>query len=163
MLLTIVLFIAVWPSQAKPLTTSDVNIVVENHELGWDFVSGICSCPKLLNSQSSVSVGSWRRTAESGEKQILMMEIYFIDSSKEASEWIKGFENKTLGAHCQVTKYSLADESFKLECPINPGDTIKANHSIFLRKGNFLVEVQGSTADSVERFAHYVWDQLPKG
>ena len=161
--LLVTLLFGLSPIQTEPLSTSDVAKVVEAQATGWEFVTGFCSCPKLLNSQKSVSVGSWRRTTANDENQIVMMEIYLIDSVKEASDWMKGFENKTLGAHCQVSKYSLAVESFKLDCPINPGDTIKANHSIYVRKGNYLVEVQGSTSESIERFAKYAWDQLPPG
>jgi len=162
-MLVTVLFISLLPVQTKTLTPSDVAPVVEAREPGWEFIAGICSCPKLVSSQLSNSVGSWRRTNANGEKQIVLMQVYLIDSINEASEWMKGFENKTLGAQCRATKYSLGDESVELECPINPGDTINANHFIYVRKDNYLVEVQGSTSESVERFAKYVSDLLPTG
>lgn len=147
--------------QVKLVTTAEVAAVVEAKEQGWDFIPGVCTCPPLVVGQKSQSVGSWERDRDDGKRETILMDIYQIASAEEASAWLKGFERKTLGATCQTNKYALGDEAYRLECPLNPRETIKVNNAIFLRRGSYLVEVRGGDPATVERFAKYALTQFP--
>jgi hypothetical protein len=148
-------------TRMKRVTTADVAEAVEAKESGWDFTPGVCTCPPLVKGQRSQSVGTWEREAEGGGREVIFMDVYEIGSAEEAAEWMKGFDRRELGAECRVEKQTLGDEAYRLNCPINPRDTVKANISISFRKGNYIVEVLGADGETVERFAKYALSRLP--
>jgi hypothetical protein len=147
--------------QQERITTAEVAEAVDAKESGWDFIPGVCTCPPLVKGQKSQSDGSWERKAKGRGREVVFMEIYEIGSAEEATEWMRGFAKKELGATCQVERSMLGDEAYRLDCPIDLRNTVKANISIFLRKGNYIVEVRGGVGETVERFAKYALSRLP--
>jgi len=147
--------------QLKRITTAEVAEAVDAKESGWDFIPGVCTCPPLVKGQKSQSDGSWERKAKGRGREVIFMEIYEIESAKEGTEWMKGFDKRELGAACKVEKSMLGDEAYLLDCPIDFRNTVKANISIFLRKGKYIVEVRGGVGETVERFARYALSRLP--
>lgn len=147
--------------QATSFTTAKVAKAVKAKESGWDFIPGICTCPPMFSGQKSQSVGKWERTIDGGEREVVMMDIYEIDSAEEASEGMRRYDRGELGASCRIEKYRLGDEAYRLFCPNDPSNTIKVSNSISMRKGNYIIQVAGGDQETVERFAKYALDQLP--
>ena len=148
-------------AQVKRVTTAEVAEAVDAKESGWDFIPGVCTCPPLVKGQKSQSDGSWERKAKGRGREVIFMEIYEIGSAEEGTEWMKGFDKRELGAACKIEKSILGDEAYLLDCPISRRDTVKANISVFIRKGKYIVEVRGGVGETVERFAKYALSRLP--
>ena len=85
------------------------------------------------------------------------VEIVKAASIEEAAEWMRHFGGGggSLTGSCQVESYQLRDEAYLFKCS-------RSFKSILnVRKGCFLVRVDGDSQTIVERFAKYVAMRLP--
>ena len=153
------------PSQDRltpPLSTEVVAKAVEAKEAGWEFAPAFCTCESLFKTQISHSVGLWERTTQEGERETIQMDIYQVESAKEASEWMRQrYERMESGAICRDEAVPLGDVAYQTSCPDDPRNKIRVTTLITLRRGNYIVQVRGGNQETVERFARYALGELP--
>src|SRR5215213_9033491 len=71
----------------KAVTPADFAGVLGAEEPGWDFIPGVCTCPRTYGGQKAQSVvGGWRREAGGARREVVSIDIYEIESAAKAAE-----------------------------------------------------------------------------
>ena len=126
---------------------ADSTLVSEPH---WRFIGGVSTSPPLLDEQLGVSVAMFERKRDRGQAEVVEVQIYSVSSAAAASRWIRGFGDGSTGTDWRITPYRLGDEAFLATSP--DGKSL----GLTIRSETLLIQVQGESLPSVERFAGHV-------
>ena len=116
----------------------------------WRYIGGVCSSPPLLDDQFGVSVAMFERRRDRGQPELVEIQIYSVSSPAAASRWLRGFGDGSTGTDWRIAPYRLGDEAFVATSP--DGKSL----GLTIRIGALLIQVQGESLPSVERFARHI-------
>jgi hypothetical protein len=92
------------------------------------------------------------------------MQVYTIASRTEAIDFMKKFATGRYQGRSRMQKYQLGDEAFLLDysdVKTEPNVKLKNPISLWIRQGNFVINIDGELPGTVLRFARYALTNLP--
>ena len=153
-------------AQVRPLArlTPKIARSVKRKEPQWRYLMGFCECPPLLPSQLADDFAEWERKRANGTQERVAMQIYTIASRTEAIDFMKNFASGRYQGHSRMNKYQLGDEAFLLDYSavnIDPNANLKNPITLWIRRDNFVLNIDGELPGTVIRFARYALANLP--
>jgi hypothetical protein len=116
-------------------------------EPSWTFIGGICSCPRLMDEEESVAVGTVQREVRGQMREVAALAVYQISTVNAASSWIEDYGKGHVASGWTVSPYNLGVPSFL--------STFRdhTRHTITFAKGRFLVIVSGASTRDIDQVA----------
>jgi hypothetical protein len=153
-------------AQALPMArlTPKIARSIKRKEPEWRYIMGFCTCPPLLPSQVNDDLAVWNRKRANGTRERVGLQIYTIGSRSEAVDFMKNFASGRYRGHSRIYEYQLGDEAFLLDysdVKTGPNVTLKNPLSLWIRQGNFVLNIYGELPGTVLRFARYALTNLP--
>jgi hypothetical protein len=125
-------------------------------EPSWRFIGGICSCPRLIDEEESVTVGTFKREVRGEMREVAALAVYQISTVNAASLWIEAYGKGHVASGWTVTPYNLGVPSFL--------STFRdhTRYTITFAKGRSLVIVSGASMRDIDQVARCLLRQTEK-
>jgi hypothetical protein len=125
-------------------------------EPSWTFIGGICSCPRLMDEEESVAVGTFQREVRGQMSEVAAVAVYQISTLNAASSWLEDYGKGHVASGWTVTPYNLGGPSFL--------STFRdhTRYTITFAKGRFLVMVSGASTRGIDQVAKCLLRQTKK-
>jgi hypothetical protein len=121
-------------------------------EPSWTLESGLCTCPRLIDEQTGVVVGTWWLGGIFGP-EIATVTVYEISSARAASRWLQNYGGR-VAVGWTVEPYELGVRSYITTY------RDRERFAITSGKGRFLLQVEGPSRQQVDRIAKYLLRQI---
>ncbi len=117
----------------------------------WHFIPAVCTCPRLVQSQSSYAFGGWHLEKLTSRRRVSIY-ISYVPTSASAADWMadRGRRNVETGWHRE--HYAFANEAYLWTS--NTGYAY-----LYFRNGSLVVEVSGAL-DDVKFFAPHAYPRM---
>lgn len=123
----------------------------------WRFVSGICSCPPLMDEQIGVLVGTWEQPGDGSSIRRIEVRVHAIANADAAARWIdRTIREKLIADGWSIARYESGDGGYT--STYRDG----RRYEVTFRKGRFLGFVSGESEIDVHRFAGYLLAAMPR-
>ena len=123
-------------------------------EPSWSYVSGICTCPPLMDEQQRVVVGTWRSDERGHVREIADVAVYQISTADAASRWIANYGEGHVAEGWSVARYNLGLTSFLATFRDH------TRYTITFAKAQFLVTVSGASTRDIDQVARCLLQQI---
>ena len=127
---------------------------LELEEPTWRYGGGICTCPRLIEEQEAMSLGTWTRRKGRRDLDVAMVMVYQISNAEAAARWIAGFGAGRHADGWTVARYDLGDEGYLGTAEGGSRSTIT------FRKGRTIATVSGPSVRDLDRVARHLLRQM---
>jgi len=137
-------------AQGRSPLLDEIAVSIRKANPKWHFVPAVCTCPALVQSQSSYAEGGWYFRKLTSSRHVSIY-ISYVPTSASASDWMAdlGRRNVVTGWHREP--YAFADDAYLW--------TSNTGHAIlYFRNGSLVVEVSGAL-DDVKFFAPHAYQR----
>lgn len=116
----------------------------------WHFIPGVCTCPPLVQSQSSYAMGGWYLGKLTSSRRVSIY-ISYVPSPASAADWMAELGRRDVVTGWHREQYAFADEAYLWTS--NTGSAY-----LYFRNGSIIIEIQGAL-DDVRFFARFAKQQ----
>jgi hypothetical protein len=117
----------------------------------WHFIPGVCTCTRLVPSQTSYAFGGWHPGKLTSRRRVSIY-ISYVPTTADAADGMAEIGRRDVVSGWQRQRYTFADEAYLW--------TAENGYAyLYFRKGAIVVELSGAL-DDVKFFAPHAYRQM---
>jgi hypothetical protein len=136
------------PAQGRSPLLDKIVASVRTANPKWHFIPGVCTCPRLVQSQSAYAFGGWHLGKLTSRRRVSIY-ISYVPTSTSAADWMADLGRRNVVTGWRREHYAFADEAYLWTS--NTGYAY-----LYFRNGSLVVEVSGAL-DDVKFFAPHAY------